>query len=1555
MNSALQKSRDAKNYIFGETGDYDMSRRKGALLLASAIVALLTICGSVVAQDSQVGLREGFADPPSGYGEVPFWWWTGEKLDVDRLKQQLDELKKKGISGVQVNYAHQDARNEVQPNWLTYPNEPEVLTDEWFDVFEQVAEHCRKLDMGVGLSGYTLDWQGSPNNLYDRLIYRDKETQSRTIHVGAKRRVAVGEKYADVLAAQDLAAKEDDEIIQVVAYPLDESGRLDAANCFSLDIENLSGEESKIDCEAWVYRAKREPHTLNPLHPDSGAKVVERFFQPFETRAKEALGDRDDGKSTLGLDYFFQDELQIGTGEAIWTDDAALEFEKRKGYSYWTAAPAMFGGDVGAMAEKYRLDYMAVRVKLAEERYFMPIYEWHANRGRIYACDSGGRGREPYEFCDYFSAVRWYTAPGHDTPGGQADFIKCKVSSSIAHFYDRPRVWLEGYHSFGWGADPKRLLFATNENYLFGANLLNLHGLYYTTYGGYWEWAPPCYHFRQPYWAAFGSFLKYFERLSFALTRGVEQADVVVLYPVSAYQSKLNGARAKDVAFEAATRIFASGRDVLFIDDASIQRAEIRSGNLCVAGGEHGVLILPSTQGIRWETLQQALKLYRSGGTVIALDATPIASERSGRDDPELAASVRELFGVSPGEEKDISVVRNDSGGVGAFFSPYVKEEDSEGIKVGSDGTISKRRVYPGGFSGHWVWSPELKKDVYLKWVATGLASEPREYSARFFCDNFGTLYVNGEKICDGVGYSVGWTGALTLRNGDVVTLDCHDEDAPRRGSAGVFFALSDGETTLASAEDFRYALVEPCDAWRTSADGLDALGQVDVGNVHVLHRTGVNSEVVGQGASALNRDDSRMWNIFSEFISAYPRDVFDAKTGAPCSVMKRTTSDADIYFVMKGKKGSQLAFRSQGKAEFLNPWDGSFNEAVGAYQPTEGELAGATIVTWPYKEDEAGLIVFWKDEKPSVPLTSLETNVEELDALRVDEDGAWTARAFGSGGEKTIKLTSPAGEVHTLHGSAKEEASTLVLDGEWGFQLQPTLDNRWGDFRLPISEDVIGAEAQRFDVEDAGNYLNDFGRKFQLLGPFPKDADLSELEARLAALDRLDPEEAIEFNGKRYTWRPHSFSWRWGIEGNPGRQGYHGLKEKIDSRFIGLGRTEEGHNETVFMPEEEGSVYYLWSTVPVVPSSKDRCANSVDIYVSSGAPSALYLAGKRVDAKSEFYLDAAAEDAPNSPVLLRYDAAGRYACCFVRRGTEDRSASRMIAYDGLDSGAFNGLTTGLREETPELVDASNRVPLSTIWFNIPGVLNYDVFGAATSDASKENRAQRLSFVAPPGLKELLVPSYGIVESVEIDGQATDVKKKETPVDGSTFWKLQDKDGADALADVGLVLTKLELPTRVERASKVTLTITPQVDGLYDGALCPEPIRLGCDSGVTTLGDWNSRGVLEHYSGGAKYTKTFEWDGNSSASGRVILDLGNVGVSCFVYLNGKEVGVLSTPPWKIGLTDMLVPGENRIEVVVYSTLANYYKNIPSRYKNAVPSGLMGPVEIRFEPIIELAE
>ena len=65
-----------------------------------------------------------------------------------------------------------------------------------------------------------------------------------------------------------------------------------------------------------------------------------------------------------------------------------------------------------------------------------------------------------------------------------------------------------------------------------GQNLLSLHGFYYSTMGGWWEWAPPCNHTHMPYWEEMGPFLECTERLSYILSQGYHRADVAILYPV---------------------------------------------------------------------------------------------------------------------------------------------------------------------------------------------------------------------------------------------------------------------------------------------------------------------------------------------------------------------------------------------------------------------------------------------------------------------------------------------------------------------------------------------------------------------------------------------------------------------------------------------------------------------------------------------------------------------------------------------------------------------------------------------------------------------------------------------------------------------------------------------------------------------------------------------------------------------------------------------------------------------------------------------------------------
>ena len=61
-------------------------------------------------------------------------------------------------------------------------------------------------------------------------------------------------------------------------------------------------------------------------------------------------------------------------------------------------------------------------------------------------------------------------------------------------------------------------------------------------------------------------------------------------------------------------------------------------------------------------------------------------------------------------------------------------------------------------------------------------------------------------------------------------------------------------------------------------------------------------------------------------------------------------------------------------------------------------------------------------------------------------------------------------------------------------------------------------------------------------------------------------------------------------------------------------------------------------------------------------------------------------------------------------------------------------------------------------------------------------------------------------------------------------------------------------------------------------------------------------------------------------------------------------GIRVAPPWRVDISKQVKPGENRIEVLVFNTLANHYLTIPTRYRGELTSGLLGPVTLRLETI-----
>src|SRR5659263_316538 len=92
----------------------------------------------------------GFIHPPKGYGDVPFFWWVGDTLTRAHLLWELDQLKNKGISSLQINYCHTDKGGLSYG--LSMPSKPALFSDAWWDLVKWFMPEAKKRGMSVSLS-----------------------------------------------------------------------------------------------------------------------------------------------------------------------------------------------------------------------------------------------------------------------------------------------------------------------------------------------------------------------------------------------------------------------------------------------------------------------------------------------------------------------------------------------------------------------------------------------------------------------------------------------------------------------------------------------------------------------------------------------------------------------------------------------------------------------------------------------------------------------------------------------------------------------------------------------------------------------------------------------------------------------------------------------------------------------------------------------------------------------------------------------------------------------------------------------------------------------------------------------------------------------------------------------------------------------------------------------------------------------------------------------------------------------------------------------------------
>jgi hypothetical protein len=541
-------------------------------------------------------LLERFQSPDRSFYPTPIWWWSGERLDPARLRWQMERLAAGGAMNLVIMNLLPTA-----PEMGKSRDDPILFSEEWWGLFEGVCRDAERL--GVSL------W------LYDQIG-----------HGGAN---LLGEVTARDPSATGLALER--TVVDVDGHGTVEcppAGTVVAAAFVARD-----GTTRPVDPADGRASAEGSGHLMLFYTIERGLdfhsreacdQLIRLAFEGFEQRVPQYLGNVIVGS--------FQDELPPIQN---WSPAFPERFRQIAGYDLIPRLPELWE-DLSPESGRVRRDFHYVRGKLSEDAFFRPFHEWHERRGMLSAFDQdyGARDGDPAGssrlYGDYLRTHRWFSAPGSDHHGD------AKIHSSLAHAYGRERVWIEAFHSSGWGGTLEETFDWLLPWIRAGANLYDPHATYYSTRHGWWEWAPPATDWRQPYWRHHMHFARAVARLCSVLSWGTHVCDVAVLFPSATAGSALTPdgiTSAGRLACETYHRL--TGRMAWFdtepgvlnelcrdfdvLDDDTVASAEVGDGVLENRGERYRTVILPACVAIEEATARRLVQFVDAGGNLVAV------------------------------------------------------------------------------------------------------------------------------------------------------------------------------------------------------------------------------------------------------------------------------------------------------------------------------------------------------------------------------------------------------------------------------------------------------------------------------------------------------------------------------------------------------------------------------------------------------------------------------------------------------------------------------------------------------------------------------------------------------------------------------------------------------------------------------------------------------------------------------------------------------------------------------------------------------------------------
>lgn len=524
------------------------------------------------------------------------------------------------------------------PSYGSLADDPPFMSDEWWTLFLGACDDASEL----GFELWPYDQIGfSGANVQGRLVGADSGRSGRAL-----RTMVCEAESGDVCVLQA-----PDGATPVAAYFVP-----DDPDAPSLPVAVEHRGASSTGEAGELVLVFSEPHGFDYFSIEASSALIDAVFGEYERRAGQWFG------SVIG--GFFQDELPA---MPTWSHDFAAVFEARFGYDIAAHVSALWGhrlpSGASVAAWRVRLDYHRLRAELAQSAFFSPLAEWYSAAGLVSGFDQQSPAREGDPsgtvavYGDYLSTHSRFGAPGSDHWGD------AKLHSSLAHARGRgERVWLEAFHSTGWGGTLEETYDWLSPFIRRGATQYNPHAVYYSTRSGFWEWAPPSTCWRQPYWPDYHLFAGALRRLFSVLSQGSHVASSALIFPTEELQAHVT-AGGRDISDGRSSSTYhelngrtpwhaerpgildRAGNDYDILSNSSLRSARVEDGLLLVGAEAYVNLIVPAVGVLDASTARLALELARSGGRVVFIGRLPDRFPTSSGNDEGMLEELQSAIG----------------------------------------------------------------------------------------------------------------------------------------------------------------------------------------------------------------------------------------------------------------------------------------------------------------------------------------------------------------------------------------------------------------------------------------------------------------------------------------------------------------------------------------------------------------------------------------------------------------------------------------------------------------------------------------------------------------------------------------------------------------------------------------------------------------------------------------------------------------------------------------------------------------------------------------------